>query len=251
MNDQSIKYDPSQFDRPSVTVDIVIFTLRQKALHVLLIRRGAWPFEGQWAIPGGFVRMDESLEDAARRELREETGVDEARLEQLRAFGDVGRDPRMRIISVAFTALVSSEQLVLEASTDAADAKWFPIDDVPKPLAFDHDAILNVACGRLRERLQNSNIAQGLLPERFTLTQMQEVYEALLGRAVDKRNFRKWVASLGVVAPAEGRSTGRHRPAQLFQFIEAPASGRGFLWASRIRAKGAEDAAGEEAEGDD
>jgi len=251
MNDESSTYDPSQFDRPSVTVDVVIFTLREKTLHVLLIRRGAWPFAGQWAIPGGFVRMDESLEDAARRELREETGVDEGRLEQLRSFGDVGRDPRMRIITVAYTALISSEQVTLEASTDAADAKWFALDEIPKPLAFDHDVILNVASSRLRERLQNSNIAQGLLPERFTLTQMQEVYEALLGRAVDKRNFRKWVASLGIVSEAEGRSTGRHRPAQLFQFNEAAASNRGFLWASRSRSKGAGDPEGPDPEEED
>jgi 8-oxo-dGTP diphosphatase len=239
MSDSPTTYDSSIFEKPSVTVDVIIFTLRAKKLNVLLIRRGAWPFEGQWAVPGGFVRMDESLEEAARRELREETGVDQAHLEQLHAFGDPGRDPRMRIITVSYTALIPSDTIKLAASTDAAEAQWFPLDELPRPLAFDHDMIVDYAVNNLRRRLQNSNIAQGLLPERFTLTQMQEVYETLLGKSVDKRNFRKWVASLGVVVQAEGRSTGRHRPAQLFRFEEQADSERGFLWASRVRGRSA------------
>lgn len=239
MENPAPPYNPADFDRPSVTVDVIIFSLRAKRLHALLIRRGAWPFEGQWAIPGGFVRMDESLEDAARRELREETGVDQAQLEQLHAFGDPGRDPRMRIITVSYTALIPSDHVTLQAATDASDAGWFAVDELPRPLAFDHSRILDFALARLRERLQNSNLARGLLPESFTLTQMQEVYEAVLGKTVDKRNFRKWVASLRLVEPAEGRSTGRHRPAQLYRFTLDADPERGFLWATRTRGRGA------------
>ena len=128
MSESAETYDVSKYERPSVTVDIVILTLREKRLHILLIERKAWPHEGAWAIPGGFVRMDESLEDAAKRELMEETGVVDVPLEQLHTFGNVGRDPRTRVITVAYTALIPSEKIVLEASSDAADARWYPID---------------------------------------------------------------------------------------------------------------------------
>ena len=237
MEENADNYDPSHFDRPSVTVDIAIFTLREKKLQVLLIERKSWPFAGTWALPGGFVQRNESLEAAARRELREETGVESGYLEQLHTFGDPGRDPRTRVITVAYTALLSSETLNLRAATDAADARWFPMDALPSPLAFDHDAILSCALQSLRRRLENSNIARELLPARFTLTQLQEVYEALLGVTLDKRNFRKWILTLGLVVPTDQEARGHHRPAQLYEFalpVEDGPAAR-FLWTPRPR----------------
>ena len=212
-------YDASAFPRPSVTVDIVLFTLREKRLSLLLIQRKAWPFAGQWAWPGGFVRPDETLEEAARRELAEETGVADVFLEQLRAFGDPGRDPRTWVITVAYTALLPSDRLVLRADADAADARWFPLVDLPQPLAFDHQAILDHALHSLRARLEKDlHVARALLPARFTLTQMQEVYEILLGRPFDKRNFRKWVLGTGSLAATDQEQRGQHRPALLYEF---------------------------------
>ena len=212
-------YDPAQFERPSVTTDIVLFTLRDRRLQTLLIQRAEWPFVGSWALPGGFVRPEETLDQAARRELAEETGVTEASLTQLRTFGDPGRDPRTRVITVTYTALVSSDRLTLHADTDAADARWFPLDDLPRPLAFDHEAILSYALTNLRDRLETSStVAQGLLPTRFTLSQLQEVYATLLGAPLDKRNFRKWVLTTGLVTPTNEEVRGPHRPAQLYEF---------------------------------
>jgi len=212
-------YDPSVFPRPSVTVDVVIFTVRDRRLDLLLIQRKAWPFEGEWALPGGFVRPAETLEEAARRELFEEAGVVNVFLEQLRAFGDPGRDPRTWVITVAHTALIPSDRVVLKADTDAADARWFPLSSLPGPLAFDHAAILEYALGSLRARLEKDlHVARALLPARFTLTQMQEVYEILLGRPYDKRNFRKWVLGTGSLAATDQEQRGQHRPALLYEF---------------------------------
>lgn len=219
--DAEAAYDPSIFPRPSVTTDIVLFTLREKQAQILLIQRKAWPFEGLWALPGGFVRPAETLEEAARRELSEETGVADVLLEQLRAFGDPGRDPRTWVITVAFTALIPSDHLTLHADTDAADARWFPLNDIPHPLAFDHQIILDCAVTHLRARLASSlHIAAALLPSRFTLTQMQEVYEILLNRPYDKRNFRKWVLSAGCLRATDQEQRGQHRPALLYEFVE-------------------------------
>ncbi|MGI4788452.1 MAG: NUDIX hydrolase [Janthinobacterium lividum] len=223
-NDSEKEYDASLFPRPSVTVDIALFTVREKSLQVLLIRRKDWPFAGQWALPGGFVRPAETLEDAARRELAEETGVKEVFLEQLRTFGDPGRDPRTWVITVAYTALVSSDRLVLYADTDAAEADWFAADAIPSPLAFDHAVIVDYALAALRARLEaNLQIAAALLPKRFTLTQLQQVYETISSRIVDKRNFRKWVFSTDCLLQTTEEQRGAHRPALLYEFIENPA----------------------------
>jgi len=203
-----------------VTVDIVIFTLREASLQVLLVKRGVPPFAGQHAIPGGFLREGESLEEAALRELYEETGVRTVYLEQLYTFGDPGRDPRGRVITVAYYALVSSDKLTLVAGADAADAQWFRVDGAP-PLAFDHKGILDYAVERLRNKLEYTTVGFQLLPEKFTLGELQAVYEAILGRKLDKRNFRRKMELLGILKGLrEWRHTGR-KPAQLFRFAAA------------------------------
>jgi 8-oxo-dGTP diphosphatase len=203
-----------------VTVDIVIFTLREGSLQVLLVKRGVPPFEGQYAIPGGFIRADESLEEAALRELHEETGVRNVFLEQLYTFGDPKRDPRGRVITVAYYALIASDKLSLVAGADAAEAQWFPASSVP-PLAFDHKSILDYALERLRNKLEYTTVGFQLLPEKFTLGELQAVYEVILGRPLDKRNFRRKLALLGILKPLrEWHRTGR-KPAQLFRFAAA------------------------------
>jgi len=199
-----------------VTVDIVIFTIQSGELRVLLVKRGAQPFQGQYAIPGGFVHEGESLEDAALRELREETGVADVYLEQLYSFGDPGRDPRGRVITVAYFALVSADRS-LKAGTDAAEATWWPFDRRPQ-LAFDHRKILDYALERLRNKLEYTTVGFQLLPEKFTMTELQEVYEAILGKKLDKRNFRRKLALLKILKPLSEYRRGGQRPAQLHKF---------------------------------
>lgn len=201
-----------------VTVDLVIFALRDWELQVLLIRRGVPPFEGRWALPGGFVRQGESLEDAARRELEEETGVRDVYLEQLYTFGDADRDPRGRIVTVAYYALLTGEAAPLKAGTDAGAAAWMPARKHP-PLAFDHDRILTYALERLVNKLDYTTVGFQLLPRKFTLSQLQRVYETVLGRSLDKRNFRRKVAILDILMPLdEWVQDGPSRPAQLYRF---------------------------------
>jgi len=201
-----------------VTVDIVIFALRNWELQVLLIQRAVPPFEGQWALPGGFVLNHESLEDAARRELEEETGVRDVFLEQLYTFGDIGRDPRGRVVTVAYYALLTTEAAPLVAGTDAGAARWMPARTHP-PLPFDHDRILEYALERLTNKLEYTTVGFQLLPKKFTLTQLQRVYETVLGRSLDKRNFRRKMALLGILQPIqEWVQDGPSRPAQLYRF---------------------------------
>ena len=211
-------YDPSRYERPSVTVDIVILTVRDGKLVVLLIRRKRWPFEGMWAIPGGFVNPDESLEEAATRELQEETGVRDVYLEQLYTFGDPGRDPRTRVITVVYYALIRADRLNVQAADDAEDADWFHLHDLPN-LAFDHRKILDYTLQRLRGKLEYTTIGFQLLAEEFTLSELQEVYEAILNRKLDKRNFRRKILQTGILEPTDDlRRDGQHRPARLYRF---------------------------------
>ncbi len=212
-------YDVTRYERPSVTVDLVIFTLLKGQLHVLLVRRGTAPFAGMWALPGGFVGIDESLEEAARRELREESGIEDVYLEQLYTFGDPRRDPRTRVITVAYFALVPAGRHRLCAATDAAAAEWFPAY-APPPLAFDHRQILDYAITRLRYKLEYTALAFELLPAEFTLTDLQQAYENILNEPLDKRNFRRKVLQAAILEETGGRRRGVHRPARLYRFSE-------------------------------
>lgn len=218
-------HDKSHHERPSVTVDVVILTMRKRRLEVLLVKRKHWPYEGLWAIPGGFVEIDESLEDAARRELEEETAVHDVYLEQLYTFGDPHRDPRARVITVVYYALIRSDELHIVAGDDAAESAWYPISTLP-PLAFDHENILEYTMQRLRGKLEYTSIGFQLLAPEFTLSDLQEVYEAILARPLDKRNFRKKVLTTGILEPTtHTRKTGQHRPAALYRF--SPRAERG------------------------
>lgn len=212
-----------QYPRPALTVDCVVFGLDdQDILKVLLIRRDKQPFEDQWALPGGFVRVDEdeSLDKSARRELEEETGVRDVFLEQLYTFGTKTRDPRGWTASVAYYALVNLSEHPIQAATDAIDADWFPIDNLPS-LAFDHQQIADKAIARLRGKVRYEPIGFKLLPKKFTLPQLQKLYETILGQKLDRRNFirkfRKMDLLIDLNETQEGVS---HRSARFYQFDE-------------------------------
>ncbi|MBI5460777.1 MAG: NUDIX hydrolase [Gammaproteobacteria bacterium] len=210
-----------RYPHPAVTTDIVIFTIRDGQLKLLLIKRGGEPHQGRWALPGGFVEMDEDLETSARRELEEETGVSGVYLEQLYTFGRPDRDPRERVITVAYYALIPSDQVRLQAATDAEAVGWFAFEELP-PLAFDHDAIVAMAHQRLVAKLDYSTIAFQFLPREFTLSELQDVYEIILRAEVDKRNFRKQVLALGkLVETKKMKRDGAHRPARLYR-VKSP-----------------------------
>jgi 8-oxo-dGTP diphosphatase len=207
-----------RYPRPAVTVDVVLFGWTGVRLEVLLIERADDPFAGCWALPGGFVDMDESLRDAALRELEEETSVRDVYLEQLYTFGDPGRDPRGRVVSVAWYALVAPDAHAPIAASDAADARWHPIDALPE-LAFDHGRILQTARDRLRAKVRYAPVGFELLPERFTLGELQSLYEAVLGTPIDKRNFRKKIRRLDILEPLDEVQQGvAHRPSRLYAF---------------------------------
>lgn len=206
------------YARPSVTVDIVIFTIADDDLKVLLIRRAADPFKGRWALPGGFVEINESLDHAAARELQEEVGVTNVYLEQLYTFGDTNRDPRGRVISVAYFALIDAEKQRIVAASDAAHTEWQSVFQPPR-LAFDHKQILDYAVWRLRNKIEWTTVGYELLPKKFTLSELQRVYEIILQRPVDKRNFRKKILAQGQIRELEEtRGDVAHRPARLYSF---------------------------------
>jgi 8-oxo-dGTP diphosphatase len=206
-----------RYPHPAVTTDIVIFTIRQDELKVLLIKRALPPHKNQWALPGGFIKMEEGLEEGARRELEEETGVTGVYLEQLYTFGQPDRDPRERVITVAYYALVPSDELEPKAASDAEGVSWFGMKELPD-LAFDHKRILKIAHERLVAKLDYSTIAFQLMPTQFTLSELQQVYEVILGEPIDKRNFRKRILSLNLIKETgKERKAGAHRPAKLYR----------------------------------
>lgn len=221
-----------EYPRPAITVDCVVFGLSEPVgylpptLEVLLVRRKDEPFKGRWALPGGHVHMEEGLEEAAQRELKEETGVQINYLEQLYTFGKPGRDPRGRVISVAYFALVRSKDHIAQAGSDASEAQWFSMTSAlvtglsEGGLAFDHAEILDMAFKRLQMKVRYAPLGFNLLPAKFSLSQLQALYEGILGRPLDKRNFRKRILSMGILKEV-GVESGSGRPgpaAQLFRF---------------------------------
>lgn len=226
------RYDPNAFERPSVAVDLILMSVVDGVPAILLAERRQHPFAGSWALPGGFVGMDESLDDAAHRILRDKAHMTEAYVEQLYTFGAVDRDPRMRVISVAYFALLPADRFVaaLKAAPELRLARLaMPgseqrvearIDDgEPVHFAFDHGMMIGVALERLRGKLDYSGIAFALLPERFTLRMLQEVYEAILGRCVNKPAFRRRMLDRGwLVATGEREAGASFRPAELYRF---------------------------------
>lgn len=211
----SFTYD---YARPALTTDCVVFGLDEDDLKILLIQRALPPFETEWALPGGFIQVGEDVDTCARRELEEETGLKNIFLEQLATIGTPDRDPREHVVTVAYYALVNLIEHPPTAATDARNAAWFAFDDLP-PLAFDHQKILNLARERLRGKLRYQPIGFELLPKKFTLTQLQHLYELILEEPLDKRNFRKKVSKLGILAETdEVEQDVARRAARLYRF---------------------------------
>ncbi|MEM6257455.1 MAG: NUDIX domain-containing protein [Planctomycetota bacterium] len=207
-----------EFERPALTVDIVVFALDEDGLKVMLIERDLEPFAGRWAIPGGFVRVNETLDEAARRELQEETGLRDIYLEQLYTYGGLDRDPRERVVTVAYYALVNLQGHDVKADTDARNAAWFNVDDLPD-LAFDHEQILDAALERLQGKVRYQPIGFELLPNKFPLRDLQRLYEIVLDRELDKRNFRKKILSMDILVELnEIEKDVSHRAAKLYRF---------------------------------
>lgn len=209
-----------KYPHPAVTVDGVVFGYDDADLKVLLIQRDGDPFKGKWALPGGFVRMEESLEAAVRRELEEETGITELYVEQLYTFGQPKRDPRERVVSVAYYALVKLADHAVRAASDARNVAWFPVADLPA-LAFDHEEILEAALMRLKGKIRYEPVGFELLPEKFPLSELQRLYETILEQSLDKRNFRKKILGMGLLADTEEiQQDVAHRAARLYRFDE-------------------------------
>jgi len=207
-----------EYDRPALTTDCVVFGLDQDDLKILLIQRALPPFKNEWALPGGFIRVGEDVDTCARRELEEETGLKNIYLEQLATIGTPDRDPREHVVTVAYFALVNLIEHPPTAATDARNAAWFSFDDLPD-LAFDHKKILELAKERLRGKVRYQPVGFELLPKKFTLTQLQHLYELILEQPLDKRNFRKKVLKLGILAETnEVEKDVARRAARLYRF---------------------------------
>ena len=194
-----------KYEHMAVTTDCAIFTYEDWKLKVLLVRRGGEPYKGQWAFPGGFLKMDETAEEGARRELREETGLVPSAIGQLGVFSDVDRDPRERVITIAWYALVKPSEVV--GGDDADEAAWFPVDNLP-PLAFDHLKIFDEAMERLRRDIHFQPVGFDLLDDEFTIPDLQRLYEAILGVKFDRRNFQRKIMASGILEEADPGSTG-------------------------------------------
>lgn len=206
------------YEQPAVTVDLVIFTVDHNMLKVMLVKRAEDPFPDCWSIPGGFLKSGESLEGAAMRVLKEKAGVENVYVEQLYTFGDPDRDPRTRVITVTYFALIPWKHLIQPESNKVADLTWVSVDHLPK-LAFDHREIIQYAVQRLRAKAGYSNIAYSLLPRHFSLSELQQIYEIILNEKLDKRNFRKRMLTAGLLQETgEKTAMGAHRPAMLYKF---------------------------------
>jgi 8-oxo-dGTP diphosphatase len=198
---------------------VVIFRVAARGLEALLVKIKRGPCRGRWAFPGGLVMLGESLDAAARRELREKTPLRDVYLEQLFTFGDPSRNPTAHVVSTAYFALLSASRLDPDPGTKYAEACWFDVGRLPK-LAYDHNRIAAVARGRLRAKIGYTNVAYGLLPRAFTLSELQRVYEVIRGERLDRRNFRKRILAYGLLRPLSRSRRGRHRPAALYAFRE-------------------------------
>ena len=206
--------------RHGIAVDVVLFTIQERTLKVLLVKRRHAPYRGMWALPGGLVGADESVDDAALRELQEETSIGNVYLEQLYTFGELHRDPRGRIITIAYYALVNWQQVRLRARQRVSDASWFAGKRL-LPLAFDHERIIKYALERLQNKINYTTVGFQLLPKQFTLTELQSAYEVILGQRLDKRNFRRKMLQLGILKDTRDfTASGRQRPARLYTFTE-------------------------------
>ena len=208
------------FAKHAIAVDVVLFTIQGGTLKVLLVKRQRPPYRGAWALPGGIVGPEESVDDAALRELQEETNISRIYLEQLYTFGEPNRDPRGRVITVSYYALVNWQQFQLKARQRVSEADWFAVKRLPE-LAFDHRRIVDYALERLRNKLNYTTIGFQLLPKEFTLTELQGAYEVILGQRLDKRNFRRKMLQLNILeGTKEFKVNGRQRPARLYTFTE-------------------------------
>jgi len=201
-----------------VAVDVAVFTVHDGALHVLLVETSGGPFAGAWALPGGLVRDDEALDEAAARELAARTGVGDIYLEQLYTFGRPDRDPHARVVSVAYVALIPHGRFPARLDNPKyRRVAWSAVRRLP-PLAYDHADVVRIAVARLRAKLQYTNLVYTLLPPAFTVSELQAVYEAILDRRLDPANFRRQVENSGTLIPTEGFRTGSHRPARLYRY---------------------------------
>ena len=208
----------SGYEQPAVTVDLVIFTVNDDTLQVMLVKRAEEPFADRWSIPGGFLKVSESLEEAALRVLKEKAGVENVYVEQLYTFGDPDRDPRARVITVTYFALIPWKDLIPPPSDKVTDLMWAPVHRLPK-LAFDHKMIVEYAVKRLRAKASYSNIVYGLMPRQFRLSELQRMYEIIINDKLDKRNFRKRMLATGLLQETGRKDTaGAHRPAMLYKF---------------------------------
>lgn len=208
----------NKYEYPGVTVDLAIFTVNEDTLKAMLVKRAEMPYSGYWSLPGGFLKVGESIEDAALRVLEEKTGVENVYLEQLYTFGKPDRDPRARVITVAYFALIPWKHLNQPDSKKIVDLTWHSVDPLPR-LAFDHKEILKYAVRRLRAKVSYSNIVYGLMPKQFRLSELQRMYEVIINNDLDKRNFRKRMLATGLLLETGKKDlNGAHRPAKLYQF---------------------------------
>lgn len=218
-NSENKQRDLSKIEKPAVSVTLLIFSVNKKKLEVVLINRIRNPYLGYWSLPGDILPIEMGIEDEARQVLEDKTGITNVYLEQLYTFGNPKRDPRGRVITVAYFAVLPHNSVDLVKAPNALHAKWTPIDMLPKNLAFDHSEIIKYGINRLKNKLEYSNIAKGLVGDKFRLSELQEIYEIILGKKLDKRNFRKRLSSLRLVEPTKSfYRLGNHRPARLYKF---------------------------------